>query len=218
MIFTDPPYNVDYGSSKNPRHNIPNIVSDNQTKKEWEDFCVALFSNFKLFNKGDIYMWGASGPEGMKMRLLLVEAGAHWSATIIWKKQQLVLSPAKYQRMYEPCFYGWFDKSTFRADRKEVEVWEIDRPLKSKEHPTMKPVALCAKGIANSSVERDVVLDLFLGSGSTMVACEQLNRRCYGMEIEPKYCQVTIDRMLKLEPQIEVKINGKPYINKVVSK
>lgn len=206
MIFTDPPYNVDYGVSKKPRHKIRTIENDKQTPKEWEDFCKALFSNFKLFNKGDIYMWGASGPEGMRMRL--VEIGAHWSATIIWKKQQLVLSPAKYQRLYEPCFYGWFDKSSFRADRKEVEVWDIDRPRDSKQHPTMKPIALCAKGINNSSRDRDCVMDLFLGSGSTMVASHQLNRKCYGMEIDPKYCQVIIDRMKKLAPNIVIKKNG----------
>lgn len=208
MIFTDPPYNVDYGVSKKPRHKIRTIENDKQTPKEWEDFCKALFSNFKLFNKGDIYMWGASGPEGMRMRLWLVEIGAHWSATIIWKKQQLVLSPAKYQRLYEPCFYGWFDKSSFRADRKEVEVWDIDRPRDSKQHPTMKPIALCAKGINNSSRDRDCVMDLFLGSGSTMVASHQLNRKCYGMEIDPKYCQVIIDRMKKLAPNIVIKKNG----------
>ena len=209
MIFTDPPYNVDYGVSKKPRHKIRTIENDKQSTTDWENFCKSLFSIFKLFNKGDIYMWGASGPEGMRMRLWLVESGAHWSATIIWKKQQLVLSPAKYQRLYEPCFYGWFDKSSFRADRKEVEVWDIDRPLNSKEHPTMKPIALCAKGINNSSRDRDLVLDLFLGSGSTMVACHQLNRKCYGMEIDPKYCQVIIDRMKKLDPNIVIKKNGK---------
>jgi len=204
MIFTDPPYNVDYGISKKPRHKIRTIENDKQSPEEWGIFCKAVFLNFKLFNKGDIYMWGASSPDGMQMRLWLIEVGAHWSATIVWKKQQLVLSPAKYQRMYEPCFYGWFGKSSFRADRKEVEVWEIDRPRDSKEHPTMKPIALCARGINNSSRERDCVLDLFLGSGSTMVAAHQLNRMCYGMEIDPKYCQVVIDRMKNLDPEIEI--------------
>jgi len=209
MIFTDPPYNVDYGANKHhPSWKIRKIENDKLSNTEWEDFCRALYSNFKLYNKGDIYMWGASGPEGMKMRLWLIESGCHWSATIIWKKQQLVLSPAKYQRLYEPCFYGWFDKSSFRADRKEVEVWDIDRPLNSKEHPTMKPIALCAKGINNSSRDRDLVMDLFLGSGSTMVASHQLNRKCYGMEIDPKYCQVIIDRMRKLDPNIIIKKNG----------
>lgn len=194
MIHTDPPYNVDYGSSKNPRHKIRSIENDSLDTKEWEDFCKALYINFKIYNDGDIYMWGASSPEGMRMRLWLIEMGAHWSATIIWKKQQLVLSPAKYQRMYEPCFYGWFDKSTFGADRKETEVWEINRPLNSKLHPTMKPIELCEKAIKNSSQWDDIVMDLFLGSGSTLIACEKTNRICYGMEIDEHYCSVIINR------------------------
>lgn len=210
MIHTDPPYNVAYGENKHhPSWKIRKIENDKLSADKWEEFCKAVFSIFKLYNKGNIYMWGASGPEGMKMRLWLIELGCHWSATIIWKKDQLVLSPAKYQRLYEPCFYGWFDKSTFRADRKEVEVWEIDRPKKNKEHPTMKPIELCAKAINNSSKPRDIVLDLFLGSGSTMVASHQLNRKCYGMEIDPKYCQVIVDRMKKFDADIVIKKNGK---------
>ena len=161
MVFTDPPYNVDYGSSKNPKHKIRSIENDHQSSRDWEAFCKAIFVNFKLFNVGDIYLWGASGPDGMRMRLWLVEMGCHWSATIVWKKQQLVLSPANYQRMYEPCFYGWFDKSSFRGDRKQTEVWEIDRPLKSDLHPTMKPLPLIEMAIQNSSEPGDKVMDLF---------------------------------------------------------
>jgi DNA modification methylase len=190
VIFTDPPYNVDYGSSKNPRHKIRSIENDHQSPRDWEAFCKATFTNFKLFNTGDIYMWGASGPDGMRMRLWLVEMGCHWSATIIWKKQQLVLSPANYQRMYEPCFYGWFDKSSFHGDRKQTEVWEVDRPLKSDLHPTMKPVPLIERAIENSSEQGDKVLDLFLGSGSTLIACERTGRICYGMELEPLYVDI----------------------------
>ena len=194
MIHTDPPYNVDYGVSKNPRHKIRTIENDKQNPQEWEEFCRSVFENFKLFNKGDVYMWGASGPEGMKMRLWLTETGCHWSATIIWKKDRLVLTPANYQRMYEPCFYGWFGKSTYDGGRKEVEVWEMKRPSDSKLHPTMKPIEVCARAIMNSSRERDIVLDLFLGSGSTLIACEKTNRICYGMEIDPKYVDTIIAR------------------------
>jgi DNA modification methylase len=197
MIHTDPPYNVDYGSSKKPRHKIRQIKNDFMSTDDWSIFCHALYENMQEFNKGDIYMWGASGPEGMRMRLWLVEMGCHWSATIVWRKQQLVLSPAKYQRMYEPCFYGWFGKSSFGADRKQTEVWEINRPLNSKLHPTMKPVELCERAILNSSKWNDIVLDLFLGSGSTLIACEKTNRICYGMEIDPIYCQVILDRWEK---------------------
>jgi DNA modification methylase len=194
MIFTDPPYNVDYGSSKNPRHKIRSIENDHQSTGEWETFCKAVFANLKAFNTGDIYMWGASGPDGMRMRLWLVEMGCHWSATIVWKKQQLVLSPANYQRIYEPCFYGWFDRSSFQGDRKQVEVWEVDRPLKSDLHPTMKPLPLIEKALMNSSQSGDKVLDLFMGSGSTLIACERTGRVCYGMELDPLYVDVACMR------------------------
>jgi DNA modification methylase len=204
MVFTDPPYNVNYGVSKKPRHKIRIIENDKQSPEEWEQFCRAIFEIFKEFNEGDIYMWGASSPEGMKMRLWLTEMGCHWSATIIWKKQQLVLTPANYQRMYEPCFYGWFGKSSYRGSRTQTEVWEIDRPLDSKLHPTMKPIDLCAKGIENSSTRGDAVMDLFLGSGSTMVACQNLSRKCRGIEISPNYCAVILQRMTDAFPEIEI--------------
>ena len=194
MVFTDPPYNVDYGASKNPRHKIRGIKNDSMGTEAWMNFCNDFMVNIQQFNTGDIYMWGAPGPEGMRMRLLLIELGCHWSATIVWKKDQLVLTPANYQRMYEPCFYGWFDKSSYNGDRKQTEVWEIDRPKNSKLHPTMKPVELCSRGIQNSSKKNDKVLDLFGGSGSTLIACEQTNRKCYMMELDEHYCDVIIDR------------------------
>jgi DNA modification methylase len=209
MIHTDPPYNVDYGVSKNPRHKIRTIENDKQSPEEWEDFCKSLFVIFKQYNKGDIYMWGASSPEGMRMRLWLCELGCHWSATIIWKKDRLVLTPANYQRMYEPCFYGWFGKSSYDGGRKEVEVWDLKRPTDSKLHPTMKPIELCSKAIINSSKERDIVLDLFLGSGSTLIASEKTNRICYGMELDPCYVDVIVQRYVDYTGDEKIKLNGK---------
>lgn len=199
MIFTDPPYNVDYGSSKNPRHKIRSIENDSMNDSDWAEFNSHLAQTMSARCSGDVYVFGAPSPDGMRARLAYVDAGFHWSATIIWKKQQLVLSPAKYQRIYEPCFYGWHEKgkSSFVGDRKQVELWEIDRPLNSKEHPTMKPIELCAKGILNSSKKNDIVLDLFLGSGSTLIACEQTDRTCYGMELDPKYVDVIRKRYAK---------------------
>lgn len=208
MIHTDPPYNVDYGANKNPRHKIRTIENGKMDTASWEEFCKDVFANFKLFNKGDIYMWGGSGPEGMRMRLWLVEMGCHWSATIIWKKDRLVLTPANYQRMYEPCFYGWFNTSTYDGGRKEVEVWEMKRPSNSKLHPTMKPIELCAKAIINSSKERDIVLDLFLGSGSTLIAAEKTGRTCYGMELDPKYADVIVQRYVDFTGNRQIKKNG----------
>jgi len=205
MVFTDPPYNVDYGSSKN--YKIKSIRQDNQTDDEWKEFNTSMIENIKQYSKGDVYIWGASGPDGMLQRLLFIEKGLHWSATIIWKKQQLVLSPAKYQRIYEPCLYGWFDTSSFVADRKQTEVWEIDRPHNSKLHPTMKPIELCAKAINNSSQKGMRVLDLFGGSGSTLIACEQTDRQCRMMEIDLVYCQIIINRWQLYTSKKAIKLN-----------
>lgn len=213
MIHTDPPYNVDYGVSKKPKHKIRTIKNDKLGIDAWETFCKGLYGQFKAFCDGDIYMWGAPGPEGMKARLWLTEAGCHWSATIIWQKDRLVLTPANYQRKYEPCFYGWFNKSSFNKSRKETEVWEIKRPSTSKLHPTMKPIELCGRAIINSSVNEDIVLDLFGGSGSTLIAADQLKRICYMCEMDEHYCSVIIQRFIDYRDKAGlaycIKINGK---------
>ena len=196
MVFTDPPYNVDYGANKkHPPHKIRTIKNDKMERGEWDVFVQKFVSVIKNYCEGDCYIWGAPGFDGMRMMLCFEDNGFHWSATIVWKKDRLVLTPAKYQRMYEPCLYGWFNKSSFCADRKQVEVWEVDRPTNSKEHPTMKPLELASRAIKNSSRDNNIIADFFLGSGSTMLAAEQTDRICYGMEIEPKYCAVTLQRM-----------------------
>ena len=209
MIFTDPPYNVDYGSNKHhPAWRVRAIVNDKQGGGAWVQFVSDIGSSIKEYVTGDVYIWCASGPEGMKLTLTMEELGLHWSATIIWKKQQLVLSPANYQRMYEPCLYGWFKKSSFNGIRTETEVWEVDRPHRSAEHPTMKPIALCLKGLENSSRPGDIVLDLFLGSGSTLIAAHQSNRVCYGAEIDPTYCDVIVQRYVNLTKSRNIRLNG----------
>lgn len=257
MVFTDPPYNVDYGSSKNPRHNIPKIMGDKQNQNDWIEFNKKLVDIFRDYNNGDIYVWGASGRDGMKQRLIFCESGIHWSATICWVKQQLVLSPANYQRMYEPCFYGWIGKSSFNGDRTQTEVWEdlkevktkfdgiyttisfqgykvklkgkieegeiirkkqkvdiwrYDRPFVSENHPTMKPVAICENGIFNSSKADDIVLDLFLGSGSTLIAAQKTNRVCYGMELSEAYCDVIVQRYVDYTGNENIIKNGEKIV------
>lgn len=209
MVFTDPPYNVDYGASKNPRHKIRKIKNDKQLPKEWEEFNKKWIENFiNNYKGGDVYVWGASGYDGMRQRLLFEKYKFKWSATIIWKKQQLVLSPAKYQRMYECCFYGWRTKSTYDGGRKQTEVWEMNRPLDSKLHPTMKPLEICVKAIENSSKPNNIVLDMFGGSGSTLIACERTGRRCFMIEIDPHYCSVIIERWEEYTGQNHKKIKG----------
>ena len=194
MVFTDPPYNVDYGNIKHPKFKVRSIENDNLSNEEWKSFCWSIFSNIKNQCRGDTYVWGAPSPDGMKMRLWLIDMGFHWSATIIWKKHYMTLGRAKYQRMYEPCFYGWTEKSSFQNSRDEVELWEVDRPTASKLHPTMKPIELCERGIRNSSKLQDLVLDPFGGSGSTLIACENLGRRCRMMELDPGYVDVIQER------------------------
>jgi DNA modification methylase len=199
LVYTDPPYNVAYGENKIPGHKNRQIQNDNLNSNSWKSFNQAVIESIKAAYKGgDIYLWGASSPEGMRQRLWLVEAGFHWSATLVWKKQQLVLSPANYQRLYEPCFYGWLKKSTFVADRKQTEVWEMDRPFHSDLHPTMKPVPLIQRALRNSSMPGDLVLDLFGGSGSTLIACELMGRKCRMMELDPAYCDVIVERWKRL--------------------
>lgn len=134
--------------------------------------------------------WGSLMP-------VMSECGFHWSSTIIWAKDQFVLSRKDYHTQYEPIWYGW-EGSKPRLhpvdDRTQSDLWEIERPKRSDEHPTMKPVKLVARAIVNSSCEGDMVLDLFGGSGSTLIACEQTGRKCRTMELDPGYCDVIIDR------------------------
>ena len=219
MVFTDPPYNVNYGDSSNPRYTAhvsgfhKRIENDNLPKNEWIEFNKSLTNLIKEYCKGDVYVWGSPGEDGMRQRLCFIDNGIHWSATIIWKKHKLVLAAGKYQRMYEPCFYGWIDKnkSSFVGDRKNVEVWEFDRPLKADLHPTMKPINVCENGILNSSRLSDLVLDTFLGSGSTLIASQKTGRKCYGMEIDPHYCDVIITRWSDFTGKDDLLLNGKPF-------
>jgi len=208
MVFTDPPYNIDYGNIKHPKFKQRAIENDNMSAGAFEDFCTAFISNIVLFNKGCVYMAGPPGPDG-RIMFMAADKALHCSTVIIWNKDQFTLGRGKYQNKYEPIWFGWVDNGTsFYGDRTQTNVWDIPRPKRSEEHPTMKPIELCAKGIEHASRKDDTVMDLFLGSGTTMVASHQLNRKCYGMELDPKYCQVIIDRMKKLDPTIKILKNG----------
>lgn len=200
MVFTDPPYNVSYVNTKNKKYTSHQsghhkaIINDEMSDEDWKKFNINLANIMISSCTGDLYVWGAPGPDGMRQRIAFIDSGLHWSATVVWKKNAFVMSRGNYQRMYEPCFYGWRIKSSFVAGRDKTEVWEVNRPTKSDLHPTMKPIELCGIGIANSSKIGDKVLDLFGGSGSTMIACEQLKRSCYMMEISELYCDVIVKR------------------------
>jgi DNA modification methylase len=156
------------------------------------------------------YVWHA-GKFSATVQQSLESNGFEMRSQIVWVKNNIVISRGDYHWKNEPCWYAVMkgNKGNWASDRKQTTVWEIDKPMKSESgHSTQKPVECMAKPIANHDGD---VYDPFLGSGTTMVAAHQLNRKCYGMELDPKYCQVIVDRMLKPDPSLDVKRNGKKY-------
>jgi DNA modification methylase len=196
MVFTDPPWNVAIGQDSNPRHRQrAGLQNDDLSAEDFAAFLAGFASNIAEALDGDLYcVLGAS--EWGTLDLTLRKAGFHWSATIIWVKDQFVLGRSKYHRRYEPIWYGWAKdkRSSFGEARDLDDVWEIDRPRVSEEHPTMKPVELVQRAVENSSQRGSTVLDPFLGSGTTLIAAERLGRKCYGCEIEPRYADVILRR------------------------
>jgi DNA modification methylase len=130
---------------------------------------------------------------------------------LIWVKNSMVMGRQDYQWRHEPCLYGWKEGAShgWYSDRKQTTILNFDRPQRNAEHPTMKPIPLIAYQIGNSSKQDDIVCDGFGGSGTTMLACEQMNRKCRMIELDPKYCQVIVDRMIKFNSNIKVTKNGK---------
>ena len=127
---------------------------------------------------------------------ILAEAGGHWSDTIVWAKDRFTLGRADYQRSYEPIWYGWREGSTHHwcGDRNQGDVWRIARPGVSELHPTTKPLELVEKALENSSTAGDIVLDLFMGSGTSVIAAERTGRVCFGVELSRAYCDVAVAR------------------------
>jgi DNA modification methylase len=208
MVFTDPPYNVDYGNIKHPKFKQRAIENDNMSGEEFKEFCQGFVSNIVLFCDGIVYCWAGPGKDGRIMFTVLDE-NLHNSTMIVWNKDQFTLGRGKYQNKHEVCWFGWNKSgSTFTDDRTLTNVWDFARPKKSELHPTMKPIQIVENGLNHSSKKGDIVLDLFGGSGSTMVGTHQLQRKGYLMELDPKYCQVIVDRMGKLDPSLEIKKNG----------
>jgi DNA modification methylase len=210
MVFTDPPYNVNYEGGSKKRELIVN-----DKLNDFYKFLYDVYTNcFLVMNEGSPIYVAHSELERINFTLAFIDAGFKYSSVIIWAKNNSTFSMNKdYKWKHEPIIYGWKQGKTrtWNTGNTEDTIWNIDRPSKSEEHPTMKPIELCEKAIKNSSFENQFILDVFLGSGSTMVASHQLKRKCYGMELDPNYCQVIVDRMLKLDPSLIVKRNGKPY-------
>lgn len=196
VVVTDPPYNVDVEETAGK------IMNDNMADQDFYKFLLSAYTRMheNLADDGSIYVFHAD-TEGLNFRKAFKDAGFYLSGCCIWKKNALVLGRSPYQWQHEPCLFGWKTngKHEWYSDRKQTTIWEYDRPKASKDHPTMKPVQLMAYPIRNSSMTNGIVLDPFLGSGSTLVACEETDRVCRGVELDPKFVDVIVKRYIELK-------------------
>jgi len=223
MVFTDPPYNIGFkgsmsnkmvngkkapADSANQRHD--EIKNDSMSEEQFYDFISDVLKEIKINCLGAFYI--CFGSQTLNQLLQpLADLKIEYKSIIIWMKNQAIFSGKDFKSRYEPIIYGRFNDFFNGARFNEEDIWEFSRTQKNDLHPTMKPIPLIENALNYSSKEGMRVLDLFLGSGSTMVAAHQLKRKCYGMELDPKYCQVIVDRMIKLDPTLEIKKNGLPY-------
>jgi DNA modification methylase len=196
MAITDPPYNVAYGSHGGaPKTGRRRAIQNDDLGQGFYDFLQRACRNLLSVTDGAVYVCMSSS-ELHTLQRAPVEAGGHWSTFIIWAKDTFTLGRSDYQRQYEPILYGWREgvRHHWCGDRDQGDLWSFDKPTTSPLHPTMKPVPLVQRAIENSSSPGDVVLDPFLGSGSTLIGCERAGRVCYGMELEPEYVDVAVMR------------------------
>ncbi len=197
LLITDPPYNVDYHGCTSENLTIKN---DSMEDAQFRDFLTKAFScaNSVMKPGAVFYIWHAES-EGFNFRAACKEIGWDVRQCLIWKKSSMVLGRQDYQWQHEPCLYGWKAGAghLWTSDRKQTTILEFDKPKRNDIHPTMKPVKLFDYQICNNTKENDVVLDLFGGSGTSIMACEQNGRICYMMELDPCYVDVIIDRWEK---------------------
>ena len=194
LVLTDPPYNVDVEETAGK------IMNDNMSDSDFYNFLLSSYRcmHANLADDGSIYVWHAD-TEGLNFRKAFKDAGFYLSGCCIWKKNSLVLGRSPYQWIHEPCLFGWKQKGKHQwySDRKQTTVWEYDKPRSSKDHPTMKPINLMSYPIKNSTMTNGIVLDPFLGSGSTLIACCETDRICRGIELDPKFVDVIVKRFIE---------------------
>ncbi|MED5804457.1 site-specific DNA-methyltransferase [Streptococcus anginosus] len=203
LVVTDPPYNV------NVEETAGKIKNDDMSDADFFQFLFNMFVNVEQSMEDDasIYVFHAD-TEGLNFRKAFKDAGFYLSGCCVWKKNALVLGRSPYQWQHEPVLYGWKQKGKHQwfSDRKQTTIWEYDRPKSSKEHPTMKPVQLMAYPIQNSSMRGTLILDPFLGSGSTLIAADQTGRVCYGIELDEKFVDVIVKRYMEATEKSDVQL------------
>jgi DNA modification methylase len=196
LVVTDPPYNINIQGGTKDKLKIQN---DNMPDQDFYNFLLDFYKcSFDVMEDGAaIYVFHAD-TEGINFRTALKNAGFHLSSICIWVKDSLVLGRSDYHFRHEPVIYAFKQtgKHKWYSDRKQNTVWEFPRPKKSELHPTMKPIALIAYPITNSSMTNCIVLDPFGGSGTTLIACEQTSRICNMIEFDPKYVDVILSRFI----------------------
>lgn len=207
LIVTDPPYNVNYEGKTGDNLKIMN---DNMENNQFYSFLESAFINLyeSIKDGGSIYVFHAD-TEGLNFRKAMMSSGFKLAECLVWVKNAFVMGRQDYHWKHEPVLYGWKPGAShyFINDRSQSTVLEFDKPIRNEDHPTMKPIDLIAYLINNSSKKDEIVLDLFGGSGTTMIACEQTNRKAFIMELDPRYCDVIVDRWEKFTNQKAELIN-----------
>lgn len=195
IMLTDPPYGVSFKSSSGLT-----IQNDSMKNEDFYEFLLKAFINMRdhMENGAAAYCFHAD-TEGLNFRQAFIDAGFHLAGVCIWVKNSLVLGRSDYQWQHEPILYGFLQNGTHKwfSDRKQTTIWNFDKPKRNGDHPTSKPLDLLSYPIKNSTQANSIVIDTFGGSGSTMMACEQMNRTCYMMELDDKYASVILRRYVE---------------------
>lgn len=189
MTFTDPPYNVAYSTAKHRE------IANDDLGGTFGPFLETVCRHILTHTDGATYICMSSS-ELHTLQVAFMKAGGHWSTFLIWAKNTFSIGRSDYQRQYEPILYGWREGAAHHwcGARDQGDVWHFDKPARNDIHPTMKPVALVMRAIRNSSEKGSLILDPFMGSGTTLIAAERTKRICYGMELDPLYVDATIRR------------------------
>lgn len=214
MVFTDPPYGVAIGDKNKMLQSVQragrqtqNIIGDTLGPEELYELLKKVFINLRTHSAEDCsyYVTSPQGGEiGLMMMMMMRDAGLEVRHNLIWEKNTATFSMRRldYDYQHEPIFYTWTKKHNYYGKGQyHTTIWKFDKPRKCDLHPTMKPVELVAEALLNSSLEGDPVFDFFGGSGTTLMACEQLKRKCFMMEKDPKFVDVIIDRWEKFTEQ-----------------